>query len=130
MSRSTSFVGLKKQAYRWLKKYCTTQKIKVITTQIDLGENDDEIADSKTESVVIRRRLISNDTGKCVDGMFGEKCHEFQEYTTKAGAVVEEYVQEEQWASGPVIFLALRFKESKEPVKVSLWSEKEVARFV
>lgn len=59
------------------------------------------------------------------NGMFDNE-YPLYEYTLLDGSVVQEYVQSDMWSSGPCIFLALRYKESKESVASTLWDQSEI----
>ena len=61
------------------------------------------------------KTFISNPIG-VVTGIFEEEVHTLLEYKLIDGNWVEEYIQAEPWSSGPVIFLALREKESKRVI--------------
>ncbi len=59
-------------------------------------------------------------------GMFEEEVHILKQYTTNENRFVEEYVQAEPWSSGPCIFLALRYSDTKEPIEESLYLDSEI----
>jgi len=101
MSRSTSYVGLTKEARNFLKE---NAHIETITFTNDYGEG-----------TVQRPKGIK--TGEC--GMFDE-C-ELKTYILKDGSEAEEFVQFEPWASGPWVFVGLRVGE-----KVIGWTQEEV----
>lgn len=43
-----------------------------------------------------------------VDGMFGEHIHDLSVYVDVFGTEWREFVQDEPWSSGPMIFLGLK----------------------
>lgn len=47
------------------------------------------------------------------------------EYELKDGRIVEEYVQDSLWSSGPMEFYALRYKDTAKIIKESLWTSQE-----
>lgn len=51
-----------------------------------------------------------------------------ERYTFSDGTVLESYVQECPWSSGPMTFMALRTPDGK-PVPESLWTEEEIAKY-
>ncbi len=109
MSRSTQFIGLSKIAINYLNKNALREEIKVCK---ECGtECGGDFVYSKGEEVL---------------GMFEEPVHKLTTYKHKNGKEIEEYIQAEPWSSGPMIFLALRYKENKNPIKSSLWSEEEI----
>jgi len=66
--------------------------------------------------------------GEVVLGMFGEEVWKCQLYIDQLGVQYEEYVQAAPIGrSGPCIFMALRNAESKMPLKISLWTNREIA---
>ena len=54
---------------------------------------------------------------------FYEDVHDLQIYRFKDGRILEDYVQEEPWSSGPCTFMALRDHDTKEPLPETLWSQ-------
>lgn len=65
-------------------------------------------------------------SGRKWQGMFDGESGDLMVYTLCDGTEVEEYIQAEPWSSGPMIFLALRNTETKEPLKWSLWTDGEI----
>jgi hypothetical protein len=60
--------------------------------------------------------------GEEVLGMFEESVHKCRIFTHKVTSQrFEEYVFAEPWSSGPMIFLALRWVDTKEMIKESTW---------
>jgi len=136
--RKTQFHGLNQNAIKWLNKNCDKK-----TTIPDCRK---QLSDALNE---FRKQYPSIKSGDlqtftlgykaCIDdfltksefdtkdlrvitGMFDEDVHTLKQYKLSNGnGFVEEYVQSSEWNSGPVILLALRFSDSKKPVKASLW---------
>lgn len=42
--------------------------------------------------------------------------------------IFEEYLQTSPWSSGPMLFLALRWIDTKQPIEETLWIEDESVR--
>jgi hypothetical protein len=64
-------------------------------------------------------------------GMLGET-YPLLEYTLRDGRIFQEYVQSDEWSSGPVIFLALKQMKINvgtfwDVVPESLWTDEEIA---
>lgn len=124
MSRSTSFYGLSVEGQVWLESNCNTKTVR-------------EIAKEEYDKFVVPAILMSpiawsmwkkafdiaaerfkyipyipyEETEEIVEGMFGEKVHKLRKYTTKEGKKVLEYVQYEQWDSGPNIYTSLKYED-------------------
>jgi len=75
--------------------------------------------DGSEEEEVYEHCAVEIRPGEGSYGMFHE--FEFDEFVFPDGTVYEEYVQHEVWSSGPMIWLAIRHKDTKEPVKETLW---------
>lgn len=123
MSRNTQFMGLNRRAINWLNKYCGPVKY----TQ----ESIKTFADGRViKTITTGEKVIGENSGKTVEDMVGETIYHLQVYEVKSerGGFVEEYVQCEPWSGGPMIYLALRFADSKKPIRVSLWSSTEIER--
>jgi hypothetical protein len=72
----------------------------------------------------LQENVVSSiDTDEKITGMFGEEIQSIREHTTRDGRILIDYVQAEPWSSGPCIFLALKWKDTDEPIKESLWDE-------
>lgn len=119
MSRSTQWMGFTPESHKWLLNNAICEKVSVITTKL---YRDDRREINET----INDEINSIETGQEVTGMFEELVHKIREYPLKNGKVVEEYIQAEPWSSGPCIFMALRYKDTKKPIRASLWSQKEI----
>lgn len=59
-------------------------------------------------------------------GVWKPQVAELHRYTMPGGRVLEEYVQESPWSSGPVYHIALRDVKTGKPVPESLWTQKEL----
>ena len=101
MSRSTSYIGLSKEAREFLKENAVIEPV-----TFNNGYGDCTIY-----------RPVGVKTGVC--GMF-EEC-ELQTYIMKDGSEAEEFVQFDPWASGPWIFVGLKHNDN-----VIGWTEAEV----
>jgi len=108
MSRSTQFIGLNFKAENFIKM--NAQKISKTEPCPHCGQN-------YTHEEYLTKEL------KEVLGMFEEPVHTLLQYTTKDGKKFEEFKQCSPWSSGPMIFLALRWSDTKEPIKESLWDD-------
>jgi hypothetical protein len=101
MSRSTSYIGLTKEAKEFLKENAIVEPH---TFNNGYGE-------------CTIYRPVGVKTGEC--GMFDE--YELKTYILKDESEAEEFVQFSPWASGPWIFLGLRIGE-----RVIGWTEEQV----
>jgi hypothetical protein len=119
-------MGLNEGADKWLAKHCihTNYIVETKTTMLDWQGNP--LPKTTTTVTNTCKKIHISNTNNFITGMFEEQVHELVEYVTIGGSTVEEYIQAEPWSSGPVIFLALRFKETKEPIRQSLWSEDDI----
>lgn len=88
MSRSTSYIGLTKEAQEFLNKNAKTQ-----TKTYNNGYGVCKVV-----------QPISIQIGKC--GMFNE--YPLSKYELKDNTWAEEFIQAEPWSSGPIVFIGLR----------------------
>ena len=68
----------------------------------------------------------SRRTGNVLTGVYNEHVYDLREYTIGDGREIEEFAQDEIWSIAPVIFIALRFKDTKTVIPESLWTEDEI----
>jgi hypothetical protein len=123
--RCTQFIGLTEKAKRWLQKHC--RKIEYVeTTTRDYLDKDGNVIKHEILPKVKRSILDSEDTPNVLKGMFDEDSHILKQYFMHNGSTVEEFLQAEPWSSGPMQFLALRFRDTKSVIHASLWTDKEM----
>ena len=120
--RMTQYRGFTPQAMQWLNKNVKTTEYTEITTRI--------YHPSGRSEKMPRRQIIEvnfRETDNIIMGMLEEEVRRIREYDLANGqGIIEEFVQAQPWSSGPCIFMALRFKDSKKPVMQSLWSNKDI----
>jgi len=110
MSRSTQFYGLNPRAEKFIKDKALHTELKVC-----------EVCGHETGG----KPIVGYNED--VKGMFGETVCTLRWFFSKYGDhTFEEYIQDEPWDSGPMIFLALRWCCDKLPIKESLWTDKEM----
>lgn len=126
--RTTQFIGLPNEAIEFLDQMA----IKEVKLPKDWEDNLDNgnwdylsyLSGYKQALYdYLPKQFITNPIG-VVTGMFDEEVHTLLEYKLTDGNWVEEYIQAEPWSSGPVIFLALRDKESKRVIVE--WSQEDI----
>lgn len=117
MARSTTLVGLNPAAKELLKPRLAGTK------EITVTLFDGTRLPTTTEPFY--QALPSEDLGPVL-GMFDETVHILRKYTLQSGQQIEEYIQAEPWSSGPVIFLALRDVQTKQPIEGCMWSDEEM----
>jgi hypothetical protein len=65
-------------------------------------------------------------SGEILKGMFGEDSHICNTYVHQYnGRIFEEYLQLVCCSSGAMLFLALRWQDTKQPIKETLWKPDE-----
>ena len=116
MSRSTQVVGLNNRAMVWLIK-----NNKMVSGKCDCP-------DCKTEHMKKSAWEVYDKKTGVELGMFDDG-PELCKYKLKDNSWVYEYVQDAPWASGPVIFLALRWEDGT-PVKESVWKKSEISKYL
>jgi hypothetical protein len=103
----------------------------MITKMVDCIERGVRIIEGVEEPFErkIRVDLVKKEpSGAKYSGMFDTE-YPLYKYTLPNGKVYTEYVQHEPWSSGPCFFLALQDKSGK-PVRKSLWSDKEMKKYL
>ena len=118
--RCTQVRGLSDGAVKWLKEHCLMEtrryRVEVLREGVWVQEGEAEILEN----------LKSESTGHTCPGMFDEDAYELTRHFTKDGRKVVEYLQACPWSSGPVLFIALRYEDTNEPIQESLWSEEDI----
>lgn len=61
-----------------------------------------------------------------ISGAWIDEVAPLHRYHLPDGSVLEEYVQDEVWDSGPIYYIALQYQDSQTPVPQSLWSERDM----
>ena len=61
-----------------------------------------------------------------IEGAWNPHVADLREYTMPYGRVLQEYVQETPWSSGPCYHVALKDARTGKPVPESLWTEEEL----
>lgn len=134
--RTTQFIGLSENAYNWLKsnvyiksvrEIAKEEYLKTLSCDWHTWKKAFDVAASIFGYVPDIPFVV--DTTNTVEGMFGETVHYLREYVLIDGRIVEEYVQAEPWSSGPVIFLSLRYKDTKEIISEAMWTEDVINQY-
>ena len=119
--RTTQFIGLSKEAIDFIDQMAI-KEVKLPDGWEDKAEQSYNwyhlsYINGYKQALLdyLPKQFITNPIG-VVTGMFDEEVHTLLEYKLIDGNWVEEYIQAEPWSSGPVIFLALREKESKRVI--------------
>lgn len=120
--RCTQFIGLNNRAKDLLKR----NKVRLYTEHRVRTYPDGRV---EIMPEVEMFDIPQRDSTEKWTGMFEEENEPLVIYTLKDGREVEEYVQEEIWSSGPMIFLALKDYISKEPLKDTLWTCTELGSY-
>ena len=121
--RYTHYYGLSDQAEDWLDKNCKKEYFKHTIQPVDSDGND---MPNEPAKVVTTTNVLSTHTGNKVFGMFEDDVYDLDKYTMNDGREVEEYLQAEPWSSGPCLFIALQYSDTKEPIHETLWPDKEI----
>lgn len=120
MSRSATLVGLNKRAVNWLNKYCKVRDYTQETVRKYTDGTPDYVFTHQG------KEIVSEDSDRIIYGLSDEEMTTMKIYPLlNDNGSVEEFVQCEPWSGGPVIYLALRFTDTKKPIRVSLWSDRE-----
>ena len=119
--RSTQLQGLNKDAELLLKE----KGVWVECTDVILRKFANGHEETFTVNNIVINPKIIVESYDCFYGMFDEK-FSLSRYAFPDGEIIEEYVQETVWSSGPCIFLALRDGKTGKPIAKSLWRKKEI----
>ena len=128
MSRQHNFIGLNE----WASK-------KVMGNQIHFKEQATRTYDDGRIKTIYREGQDSDvvrSVLRTIDAGWYDETMDLNQYHFPDGTVMEEYVQNQPWSSGPCTFLALKelvpdpknfggFK--REVVPESLWTDEEIA---
>ena len=106
----------------WLSKYCVIKKTR--RRVVEDHQLEDNSWTNNPYDETFFNTVVSEDSKLKVIGMGDAVLYTLRYYTTLHDAIVEEYIQHEYAKDGVyVAFLALRFKDTKEPIRQSLYSK-------
>lgn len=116
--RMTQYQGFTQAAHEWLNRNCEAITYTEFTRRV--------YSDGRKETLLPRvvNILKSEETDNIIYGLCDEEVRNLKRYPLKKGGYVEEYLQAEIWSSGPCMFMALRFSDTKIPINASLWPQK------
>jgi len=104
----------------WAKEFILGEEIVIGERSITDSLYDGTIT-TKTEP--IKQSTVKKEK---YDEAIGFNVWGLNRYIFEDDRVVEEYVQENPWSSGPMFFFALRDTKTQEPISESLWSDMEI----
>ena len=102
--RCDQYVGLPPSAREWIAKNC--RQVRISTTTVR-KYHDGETATSTDERSEAETHPYSH-----FEGMFGDK-YNLHEYVKHDGSKVREFMQSDEWSSGPVFHLGLQNEHGK-----------------
>lgn len=100
--RMDQYVGLTERAQKWIDENVVKETVETVSVSYVNGVETHR----GTASVV---GPLAEPYGT-IEGAWEDNVAPLMAYTLRDGGTVEEYVQAEMWSSGPMYFIALRYK--------------------
>ena len=111
--RCDQYIGLPPSAKKWINENCKVKTIKTVTTTT--------FSDGRVETKEYTRSEPEMASYKKFSGMFGDE-YALHEYETVTGLKVREFMQNDEWSSGPVFHFGL---EDEHGNPMFLWQRCE-----